>query len=105
MVNSDCQKILELLKQRGEKGLHSFEIVRLVATIRGAARIYDLKKQGHKITSIPEKLGDAIGTRYFLNSTAPVPSKDAYIDVFDNETYTYRRVKRSDLEPKQMELI
>ena len=63
---TDCLRILQLLQERGEKGLHSFEIVQLVHTIRGAARIHDLKKQGYKITSIPESRGNAVGVRYFL---------------------------------------
>lgn len=75
---SDSSKILQLLQTRGSRGLHSFEIVQLVHTIRGAARILDLKKLGHKITSIPERMGNSVGCRYFLNHFPDVGKKIEY---------------------------
>ena len=68
---TNTQKILRLLQEAGSAGVHSFDIVRSVGTIRGAARINDLKKKGYKIISKGEKQGNAIGCRYFLASYLP----------------------------------
>ena len=63
---SDKQKVLEALKEAGEKGIHSFDLIHKAGTYRVAARIRDLKKEGINIVSIPEPKGNSIGCRYFL---------------------------------------
>lgn len=65
-------KILEILKERGEKGVHSFELIKLVSP-RCSARILDLKNQGYSITSVFEKMNGSLGVRYFLQES---PSQD-----------------------------
>jgi len=59
------QRVLKLLKEAGETGVHSFELARKIS-FRAAARINDLKRDGHEITSRQEKRGDSYGVRYFL---------------------------------------
>ena len=49
-------------------------------TTRVAARVNDLKKKGYKIVSIPERKGDSIGCRYFLQSL-PIKEKPKYLFV------------------------
>ncbi len=68
-MNTDTQKVLDILKDRGEKGIHSFHLNQLVGTTRAAARIQDLKDQGYSIYSKPERMGDSVGCRYFLSET------------------------------------
>ena len=64
---TDAQKVLHELQIAGNKGCHSFTLIHSCHTTRIAARINDLKKQGYKITSTPERMGNSIGCRYFLN--------------------------------------
>lgn len=59
------ESLLHALEGRGEEGLHSFEAIKHGGW-RYAARIHDLKQDGFKIESIPQKWGDAMGCRYFL---------------------------------------
>lgn len=63
---TNTEKVLKILRECGEKGCHSFELNQKVGTTRSAARIVDLKKQGYNILSKPERLGEALGVRYFL---------------------------------------
>lgn len=65
-MKTHTQRTLELLKEAGDKGVHSFTLNYKVGTTRSAARINDLKRQGYNITSIIEKMGDSTGVRYFL---------------------------------------
>lgn len=65
-MKTDKDKTLLLLQQSGEAGIHSFELGKIVGTIRIAARIEELRKQGHNILSVAERMGDAIGVRYYL---------------------------------------
>lgn len=66
---SQRDRILEMLEQAGEKGVHSFEFYEQRMP-RGAAVICDLRKEGYPIESVNEKYnGDAQGVRYFLRST------------------------------------
>ncbi len=69
---------LQALKQAGNVGVHSFILNKIVGTIRGAARIDDLKKLGYMISSKPEKLGNARGARYFLLSSPMEKQKPQY---------------------------
>ena len=61
------EKVLQILRSVGEKGIHSFDLGHSVGTWRVAARIHDLKKRGHNIVSVPEPKGNMVGCRYFLN--------------------------------------
>ncbi|HEX5591995.1 MAG TPA: helix-turn-helix domain-containing protein [Solirubrobacterales bacterium] len=65
---SQKQKILRLLQERGERGVHSFEFYEMRMP-RGAAAICDLRKEGHNIDGVDETFrGEAGGKRYFLRS-------------------------------------
>ncbi len=88
MPKTDCSKTLEILRSAGPAGVHSFELNRLVGTIRVGARVYDLKRKGYEITAVPERMGDAVGVRYFLNSK-PEPR---YKVIFDDAMNLARRV-------------
>jgi hypothetical protein len=59
------QKILNLLEEAGERGVHSFTLANSV-TFRAAARINDLRNEGYDITAKQEKKGNSYGVRYFL---------------------------------------
>lgn len=58
-------RVLEALETAGESGLHSFDAIKY-GGLRAAARINDLRRSGIQIRSIPEKMGDSWGCRYFL---------------------------------------
>ena len=62
---SHKQHILDLLKESGNKGVHSLDLCNWV-TPRAAARINDLKNDGYEITSTHERKGTAWGARYKL---------------------------------------
>lgn len=65
---SQRDRILEMLEDAGERGVHSFEFYEQRMP-RGAAVIHELKKEGHLIEARPERYqGDAQGVRYFLRS-------------------------------------
>lgn len=63
---TDTIKCLQILKDRGDKGVHSFHLNKLIGTTRSAARIQDLEDQGYTITATLEKMGDTWGKRYTL---------------------------------------
>lgn len=71
---TDTELTLQALQNAGETGVHSFELNRIVGTIRAAARVNDLKKLGYVISSRPETLGFARGVRYFLKSAPANPN-------------------------------
>lgn len=59
-------RILKMLEDAGESGVHSFEFY-MERMPRGAAVICDLRKEGYAIESVPEKFnGEAHGVRYYL---------------------------------------
>lgn len=63
-----AQKVFNKLSSAGEEGVFSFDLVR-IGGLRAAARILDLKKEGHNIISKPEKSkSGTLGCRYFLRS-------------------------------------
>lgn len=65
-MKTDCQRTLQLLREAGKAGIHSFDLNSRVGTTRAAARIDDLKRQGHKISAVYERRGNSLGVRYFL---------------------------------------
>ncbi len=91
---TDTDKTLLALKEAGPHGVHSFELNHIVGTIRAAARINDLKRKGYNISSVPERLGNAMGVRYILNAaprkTTQVKPQPHY--VFDAVKKVYREV-------------
>jgi hypothetical protein len=62
---SHRDQILKRLEEAGRRGVHSFQLLDI--TPRYAARICELNKLGHHISSVPEKSSEAIGVRYTLN--------------------------------------
>lgn len=62
---SQRELILKRLQEAGPRGVHSFQLLDI--TPRYAARICELNKLGHVITSEPERRAEAIGVRYTLN--------------------------------------
>jgi len=61
-------RILQLLTDRGEQGVHSFEFYEMRMP-RAAAVVCALKKEGHAIEAVRETYkGEAQGVRYFLRS-------------------------------------
>lgn len=63
---SQWQEVLALLRERGSRGVHTFELrARYIGN--PSQRIAELEAQGHVISSAREKLnGDAVGARYVL---------------------------------------
>ena len=73
-MKTDRDQILQILKERGSRGVHSLELVHLV-TPRAAARIEELANdEGWQIDRKSEKRGNAWGVRYTL-LTYPDQSK------------------------------
>gem|GEM_PF-5768726 len=69
MTMNDKIKTLQILREAGKDGVHSFILNNKVGTFRAAARVAELKKQGYAIVSKPRvKLGGAIGCVYYLLS-------------------------------------
>lgn len=61
-----AQKVFNKLSSAGEEGVFSFDLIN-VGGLRAAARIGELKKEGHNIISIPEKSKNGtLGCRYYL---------------------------------------
>lgn len=86
-MNSDTQKTLQILRERKSLGVHSFELNKLVGTTRSAARVQDLKDMGHSISAVREKMGDAVGVRYYLVSEKIEPiSPNGYRWTFKGNT-------------------
>ena len=59
------QRILNILDDAGERGVHSFSLVNSV-THKATSRIADLRRDGENIISTPEKKGNSWGVRYVL---------------------------------------
>ena len=74
-MKTKTQRTLEILKQSGDKGIHSFILNNLIGSTRSAARIQDLKDQGYSITSVFEKMNGSLGVRYFLRES-PADDKE-----------------------------
>jgi hypothetical protein len=55
-MKTQTEQILELLWFRGEAGLTAYDALGLVSCFRLAARIADLRGEGHDITSTMETL-------------------------------------------------
>ena len=71
-MKTDIDKTLDILRTYKIKGVHSFILMKLVGSTRVAARIEDLKKRGYNIRSVPEKMDNALGCRYFLEEVRAV---------------------------------
>lgn len=62
------QCVLEMLQSAGDKGVHSFTFIQ-ARIPRVAARVCELREEGHRIESTREALhGAAEGVRYTLNA-------------------------------------
>ena len=59
------QKIINILEDAGQRGVHSFELVNRV-THKATSRIADLRRDGEEIISVREKKGNSWGVRYYL---------------------------------------
>lgn len=67
------QRVLHLLREAGDRGVHSFEMIQL-GIPRVAARVHELQQDGHTIRSERSRFqGTAEGSRYTLVSV-PVES-------------------------------
>ena len=84
-MKSKTHLILQILKQCGNFGCHSFDLNSWAHTTRAAARVYDLKRQGYSIASQGERRGRAWGVRYFfIGSPAPFGQVAEQKLVFDS---------------------
>jgi hypothetical protein len=61
---SQCAAILRHLKRN--KRITPLEALALAGSLRLAARIYDLRKQGHKITTVIVRRGEARVAQYVM---------------------------------------
>lgn len=66
-------RVLAALTQAGDRGLTAYEALQMGCGMRLAARIADLKAEGHPIASTIETVGTARVARYRL--VPPAPSK------------------------------
>ena len=65
--------ILAMLRDAGERGIHSFELLEAHMP-RAAARVSELRAQGFDITAEHERFrGEAHGVRYRLHERQPAP--------------------------------
>ena len=92
---TDTELTLQALQNAGNAGVHSFDLNRLVGTIRAAARVNDLKNLGYQITARPETLGNARGVRYFLVSS---PKATLFFDAI-RQVQVYVEVKEAITQP------
>ena len=86
-MKSKTHLILQILKQCGNFGCHSFDLNSWAHTTRAAARIDDLKQLGHNIYTIHERKGRAWGVRYFLRNNLIQEGKPEYR--FDSERQVF----------------
>ena len=54
MSTTQCDRILALLRDRGDRGITWIDAFKIVGSSRLAARIQDLEAKGYEITSTPE---------------------------------------------------
>ena len=87
---TDKQRVLKILEQASDKGIHSFDLMKLANTPRVAARVRDLKEEGYDIASEPEKMGDSVGTRYTLVGGVQKPVYKWIIDDVNNKAIRVR---------------
>lgn len=65
--------VARLLEERGEQGVHTFELRRMFIG-NPSERIAELEREGWAISSTREKLnGEAYGTRYRVEATVSTP--------------------------------
>ena len=92
---TDAERTLQILRERGSEGIHSFHLNHLVGTIRAAARVNELKRAGYNIISKPERMNGKVGVRYFLIGSG-VPKNNAPVEkkyIWVTEGNTARRVE------------
>lgn len=72
---TQAQRLLELLRERGERGVTPLDALERIGSFRLAARIWDLRSQGHTITDVGHTTeGGARVARYVLEGAAAAPS-------------------------------
>ena len=62
---SKTERVLRILQQVGELGIHSFDLVPY-GGYRYSARIKNLRDQGFNIVAVSERKGGSTGVRYTL---------------------------------------
>lgn len=75
------QRVLARLKQAGIAGVHSFDLIDTISP-RVAARVQELRQEGHQIMASREKRGKAWGVRYTLGTERQSPMEqwvEAYV--------------------------
>jgi hypothetical protein len=65
MSHTDRMQVLTALKEAGNAGVHSFDLITSISP-RVAARIQELRQEGHPISATREKRGRSWGVRYTL---------------------------------------
>jgi hypothetical protein len=68
---TDRVQVLTALKQAGTGGVHSFDLMKQISP-RVAARIQELRLDGHMISATREKKGKSWGVRYTLEPLSPL---------------------------------
>lgn len=83
MKRTQHQKILQLLKERKYKGIHSYERIDL-HILQLMTRIFELKKMGHDIRT--RQSDKNAGVIYYLGKYEPKKvNRDINFSVFDYE--------------------
>lgn len=70
---TDTELALQALRNAGSRGVHSFDMNKIIGTDRASARVGDLKNAGHSISRVTEKRNGSLGCRWFLVAEAQHP--------------------------------
>lgn len=69
---SDCERLLALLEERAERGVHSHEIRRMAISGHPSQRAKELEAKGYPIRREREFVGNRPGVRFYLEESAGV---------------------------------
>lgn len=84
MKTSQRERVLSWLRRRGQRGVHSFELVK-DGMPRAAAVVHKLREEGYIIDSPRETFngGESKGVRYILVSEPHIPAPSPAGEVVD----------------------
>lgn len=105
-INTQQEKILNLLRQTGSVGVNSYDLTYKYSIKQAPTRIKELKELGYKIVSVRQKNRSVNYVLVFESSTSSIKPQSKVEEkpklelVLDKSTNTYRYV-RVNTQPVQ----
>jgi len=103
-MKTQQDKVLQLLKASGSRGVNSYDLTYLHAIKQAPTRISELKEQNHRIFSRTEKNRSVtyILQSNFVPTTKNKETDEEYVWIYEENSA--RRVSRSQMKPTQLNL-